>query len=175
MSLTAPAYSRLSPLNVRAEAATMAELVLRQLCHATADTSIPMSVYPNSGNSHDPRRSCPMQADNPPVAHPRRKLRPATRTAYARANLEAGAISREQAAVHLGVGCSTLEKLAACGEGPFCFRVGNLVRYPVSELEAWKRANDARQAHTQQNDGVSGTASQHSGLWGWPPSPCTQE
>ena len=81
----------------------MAELVLRQMRHATADTSIPMSVYPNSGNSHDPRRSCPVQADNPPVSHPRRKLRPATRAAYARANLEAGAISREQAAVHLGV------------------------------------------------------------------------
>jgi excisionase family DNA binding protein len=89
-----------------------------------------------------------MQADNPPVAHPRRKLRPVTRAAYACANLEAGAISREQAAVHLGVGCSTLEKLAARGEGPFCFGVGNLVRYPVDELDAWKRANDARQAHT---------------------------
>jgi excisionase family DNA binding protein len=40
----------------------------------------------------------------------------------------AEAISREQAAVYLGVGYSTLEKLAARGEGPFSFKVGNLVR-----------------------------------------------
>jgi excisionase family DNA binding protein len=116
-----------------------------------------------------------MYADNPLVAHPRKKLRPATRAAYARANLKAGAISREQAAVHLGVGYSTLEKLAARGDGPFCFRVGNLVRYPVDELEAWKRANDARQVHTQRNEGVSRIASQQSGLWGWLPYPRTQE
>ena len=38
-----------------------------------------------------------------------------------------------------------MEKLAARGEGPFCFRVGNLVRYPVDALEAWRLANDARQ------------------------------
>jgi len=31
-------------------------------------------------------------------------------------------------------------------------RVGNLVRYPIDELEAWKRANDARQPRTQGND-----------------------
>jgi excisionase family DNA binding protein len=116
-----------------------------------------------------------LQADIKPVAPLHKKLRPAKRAAQARANLDAGAISREQAAVHLGVGCSTLEKLAARGEGPFCFRVGNLVRYPVDLLDAWKRANDARQAHTQRNDGVSGIASQQSGLWGWLPSPCTQQ
>jgi excisionase family DNA binding protein len=116
-----------------------------------------------------------MQADKPPDAYSSKKLRPATSAASARANLKAGAISREQAAVHLGVGYSTLEKLAARGEGPLCFRVGDLVRYLLDELEAWKRANDARQAHTQRDDGVSGTASQHSGLWGWLPSPCTQE
>jgi excisionase family DNA binding protein len=87
-----------------------------------------------------------LQADTkPPVAHLHKKLRPAKRAAQARANHKAGAISREQAAVYLGVGYSTLEKLAARGEGPFCFKVGNLVRYPVDELEAWKRANDARQ------------------------------
>jgi excisionase family DNA binding protein len=86
------------------------------------------------------------QADTePPVTRLRKKLRPAKRAAQARANHKAGAISREQAAVYLGVGYSTLEKLAARGEGPFCFKVGNLVRYPVDELEAWKRANDARQ------------------------------
>jgi excisionase family DNA binding protein len=114
-----------------------------------------------------------MQADNPPVAHLHRKPRPATR-AHPRADPKAGAISREQAAVQLGVTCSTLEKLAARGEGPFCFRVGDLVRYPVDELEAWKRANDARQVHTQRNDAASGIPSQRSGLWGWLPSPCTQ-
>jgi excisionase family DNA binding protein len=81
----------------------------------------------------------------PPTAPLRKKPRPAERAAQARANNRAGAISREQAAVYLGVGYSTLEKLAARGEGPFCFRVGNLVRYPVAELEVWKRANDARQ------------------------------
>jgi excisionase family DNA binding protein len=84
-------------------------------------------------------------ATKPPVGHLRKRLRPAKRAAQARANNKAGAISREQAAVYLGVGYSTLEKLAARGEGPFCFKVGNLVRYPVDELEAWKRANDARQ------------------------------
>jgi excisionase family DNA binding protein len=95
-----------------------------------------------------------LQADTkPPVAHLHKKLPPAKRAAQARANHKAGAISREQAAVYLGVGYSTLEKLAARGEGPFCFRVGNLVRYPVDELEAWKRANDARQPPTQGNDG----------------------
>jgi len=95
-----------------------------------------------------------LQADTkPPFAHLHKKLRPAKRAAQARANHKAGAISREQAAVYLGVGYSTLEKLAARGEGPFCFRVGNLVRYPVDELEAWKRANDARQPPTQGNDG----------------------
>jgi excisionase family DNA binding protein len=95
-----------------------------------------------------------LQADTkPPVAQLHKKLRPAERAAQARANHKAGAISREQAAVYLGVGYSTLEKLAARGEGPFCFRVGNLVRYPVDELEAWKRANDARQPPTQGNDG----------------------
>jgi excisionase family DNA binding protein len=94
------------------------------------------------------------QADTePPVAHLHKKLRPAKRAAQARASHKAGAISREQAAVYLGVGYSTLEKLAARGEGPFCFRVGNLVRYPVDELEAWKRANDARQPPTEGNDG----------------------
>jgi excisionase family DNA binding protein len=134
------------------------------MLHATADTSIPMLVQLKSGNSHDLRRSCPMQADNPPDAYPSRTLRPAMRAASARANLKAGAISREQAAVYLGVGYSTFEKLAARGEGPFCFRVGDLVRYPVDELDAWKRANDARQVHTQRNEGVSGIASQHSGL-----------
>jgi excisionase family DNA binding protein len=93
------------------------------------------------------------QADiEPPVAHFHKKPRPATRAAHARANHKAGAISREQASVYLGVGYSTLEKLAARGEGPFCFRVGNVVRYPVDELEAWKRANDARQPPTQGND-----------------------
>jgi excisionase family DNA binding protein len=120
-------------------------------------------------------RSCPMQADDPPVAHLRKKLRRATRAAYARADTKAGATSREQAAVHLGVGCSTIEKLAARGEGPFCFRIGSLVRYPVDELEAWMRANDARQARAQSSDGPSGIASQQSGLWGWLPSPCIQE
>jgi excisionase family DNA binding protein len=94
------------------------------------------------------------QADTEsPAAGPHKKLRPAERAAQARANHKAGAISREQAAVYLGVGYSTLEKLAARGEGPFCFRVGNLVRYPVDELEAWKRANDARQPPAQGNDG----------------------
>ena len=93
------------------------------------------------------------QADTePPVAHLHKKLRPAKRAAQARANHKAGAISREQASVYLGVGYSTLEKLAARGEGPFCFRVGNLVRYPVDELEAWKRANDARQPPPEGND-----------------------
>jgi excisionase family DNA binding protein len=116
-----------------------------------------------------------MQANNRPSAHLRGKLRPATRAAYARADARAGAISREQAAVQLGVANSTLEKLAARGEGPFCFRVGDLVRYPVDELEAWKRANDARRVHTQKNEAASGIASQRSGLWGWLPSPCTQE
>jgi hypothetical protein len=43
-----------------------------------------------------------MQVDNPPVPSPRKKLRAAKRAAYARANLKAGTISREQAAVHLG-------------------------------------------------------------------------
>jgi excisionase family DNA binding protein len=109
-----------------------------------------------------------MQADDPQVAHPR-----ATRAAYARADTKAGAVTREQAAIHLGVSCSTPEKLASRGEGPFCFRVGNLVRYPLDELEAWKRANDARQVHTQRNDAASGTPSQQSGLWGWLPSPCS--
>lgn len=89
----------------------------------------------------------------PPVAHLRKKLRPARRSAQARANHKAGAISREQASVYLGVGYSTLEKLAARGEGPFCFRVGKLVRYPVDELEAWKRANDARLPPTDGNEG----------------------
>jgi excisionase family DNA binding protein len=93
-------------------------------------------------------------ASKPPVSRLRnrgtihrngKRLRPAKRAAQARANHKAGAISREQAAVYLGVGYSTLEKLAARGEGPFCFKVGNLVRYPVEELEPWKRANDARQ------------------------------
>jgi excisionase family DNA binding protein len=94
-----------------------------------------------------------LQADTkPPVTHLHKKLRPAKRAAQARANHKAGAISREQAAVYLGVGYSTLEKLAARGEGPFCFRVGNLVRYPADELEAWKRANDARQQPNQGND-----------------------
>jgi excisionase family DNA binding protein len=94
------------------------------------------------------------QADtDSPFAHPHRKQGPARRAAKARANHKAGAISREQASVYLGVGYSTLEKLAARGEGPFCFRVGNLVRYPVDELEAWKRANDARKQATQGNDG----------------------
>jgi excisionase family DNA binding protein len=94
------------------------------------------------------------QADTkPPVTHLRKKLRPAKRAAQARANHKAGAISRERASVYLGVGYSTLEKLAARGEGPFCFRVGNLVRYPLDELEAWKRANDARKPTTQGNDG----------------------
>jgi excisionase family DNA binding protein len=116
-----------------------------------------------------------MQADNPPSAHLYRKPRPATRAAYARADPKAGAISRKQAAVRLGVAYSTLEKLAARGEGPFCFCVGDLVRYPVDKLEAWKRANDARQVHTQRNDGASGIACQQSGLWGWLPSQCTQE
>ena len=116
-----------------------------------------------------------MQIENPPVAHPRKKVRPAKRAVYARADLKAGALSREQAAVHLGVGASTLEELAARGEGPFCLRVGDLVRYPVDELEAWKRSNDARQAHTQRNDVASGIASQQSGLWGWLRDPCTQE
>jgi excisionase family DNA binding protein len=91
-------------------------------------------------------------ATKPPVGHLRKRLRPAKRAAQARANHKAGAISREEAAVYLGVGYSTLEKLAARGEGPFCFRVGNLVRYPVDELEAWKRANDARQPPTKGND-----------------------
>lgn len=90
-----------------------------------------------------------MDADTtPPTASLRKKPRPAERAAQARANNRAGAISREQAAVYLGVGYSTLEKLAARGEGPFCFRVGTLVRYPVDALEAWKLANDARQAPT---------------------------
>jgi excisionase family DNA binding protein len=88
-----------------------------------------------------------------PDTKPPGKPRPAKRAAQARANHHAGAISREQAAVYLGVGYSTLEKLAARGEGPFCFRVGNLVRYPVDELEAWKQANDARRPPTQGNDG----------------------
>jgi excisionase family DNA binding protein len=92
-------------------------------------------------------------ATKPPVGHLRKRLRPAKRAAQARANHKAGAISREQAAIYLGVGYSTLEKLAARGEGPFCFRVGNLVRYPLAELEAWKRANDARQPPIQENDG----------------------
>jgi len=30
--------------------------------------------------------------------------------------------------------------------------VGNLVRYPVDELEAWKRANDARLPPIQRSD-----------------------
>jgi excisionase family DNA binding protein len=85
-----------------------------------------------------------------PAAH--RKARPAERAAEARANRKAGAISREEAAIYLGVGYSTLEKLAARGEGPFCFRVGSVIRYPVDELEAWKRANDARQSPAQGND-----------------------
>jgi excisionase family DNA binding protein len=94
------------------------------------------------------------QADTePPVAHLHKRRGPARRAAQARANHKAGAISREQASVYLGVGYSTLEKLAARGEGPFCFRVGNLVRYPVDELEEWKRANDARKQTTQGNDG----------------------
>jgi excisionase family DNA binding protein len=79
-------------------------------------------------------------ATKPPVGHLRKRLRPAKRAAQARANHKAGAISREQAAVYLGVGYSTLEKLAARGEVPFCFRIGNLVRYPIDESEAWKRA-----------------------------------
>jgi excisionase family DNA binding protein len=108
---------------------------------------------PRYGSSHDPGRSSTLQADTkPPVTHLHKKLRPAKRAAQARANHKAGALSREQAAVYLGVGYSTLEKLAARGEGPFCFRVGNLVRYPVDELEAWKRANDARQQPNQGND-----------------------
>jgi excisionase family DNA binding protein len=73
------------------------------------------------------------------------KPRADKRAAQARANHKAGAVSREQAAGHLGVGYSTLEKMAARGEGPFCFRVGSVIRYPVDELEAWKRANYARQ------------------------------
>ena len=94
-----------------------------------------------------------MQADTKPsVAHLHKRLRAAKSAAQARANHKAGAISREQAAVYLGVGYSTLEKLAARGEGPFCFRVGNLVRYPVDGLEAWKRANDARLPPIQGND-----------------------
>jgi hypothetical protein len=116
-----------------------------------------------------------MQADNPPVADLRAKLRPGTRAAYARADPKVAAVSREQAAFHLGVGHSTLETLAARDEGPSCFRVGDLVRYPIDELEVWKRGNDARQAHTERNDEVSGSASQHSALWGWLPCPCTQE
>jgi excisionase family DNA binding protein len=111
-----------------------------------------------------------MQADNPPVARLHRKPHAATR-AHPRAAPKAGAISRKQAATQLGVAASTLEKLAARGEGPFCFRVGDLVRYPVDELEAWKRANDARQAHTQRDDAASGIARQQSGLWGRLPSP----
>jgi hypothetical protein len=78
-----------------------------------------------------------LDADTKPTIIPlRKKPRPAERTAQTRANNRAGAISREQAA-----GYSTLEKLAARGEGPFCFRVGN----PVDALEAWTLANDARQ------------------------------
>jgi hypothetical protein len=46
-----------------------------------------------------------------------RKARPAERAAEARANRKVGAISREEAAVHLGVGYSTLEKMAARGGG----------------------------------------------------------
>jgi excisionase family DNA binding protein len=92
-----------------------------------------------------PGRQIAQPGTEPPVTRLRKKLRPAKRAAQARADHKAGAISREQAAVYLGVGYSTLEKLAARGEGPFCFKVGNLVRYPVDELEAWKRANDARQ------------------------------
>jgi excisionase family DNA binding protein len=158
-----------------AEAATMAEMVLggdvppdNQHRHPDAR----LAEFRKAATIH--ARVVPMQADNPP-AHLHRKLRPAARAAYTRGDPRAGAISREQAAVHLGVDYSTLEKLAAHGEGPFCFRIGNLIRYPVDELEAWKRANDARQAHTQRNDVASGIASQQSGLWGWLRYPCTQE
>jgi excisionase family DNA binding protein len=51
----------------------------------------------------------------PPSAPPRRANRKSRR-----------AISREEAATYLGVGYSTFEKMAARGEGPFCFRVGSV-------------------------------------------------
>ncbi len=80
--------------------------------------------------TRDGHWSTPLDAETKPTVIPlRKKPRPAERAAQARANKS----------------YSMLEKLAARGEGPFCFRVGNLVRYPVDALEVWRLANDARQ------------------------------
>jgi hypothetical protein len=75
-------------------------------------------------SSQDPRdaSSSERAATKPPIRPVHKKLRPAKRTAQARANHKAGAISCEQAPIYLGVGCSTLEKLAACRKGPFVNR-----------------------------------------------------
>jgi excisionase family DNA binding protein len=124
------------------------------MLHHTYDANAP------SKHQYPRRISIPPKATELSPCKPPPKRQPAAstpspapdkRAAQARAN-KAGAISREQAAVYWGVGYSTLEKKAARGEGPFCFRTGSLVRYPVAELEAWKRANDARQPSNQEGE-----------------------
>lgn len=42
-----------------------------------------------------------------------------------------------EAAAHLGLAASTLEKLRVYGDGPAYFKVGRSVRYRPSDLDEW--------------------------------------
>lgn len=49
-------------------------------------------------------------------------------------------LTTKQAAIHLNLSPRTLEKYRVTGEGPRFRRYGRVVRYPVADLQEWKKA-----------------------------------
>lgn len=62
-------------------------------------------------------------------------------------------IRTQQAAAHLGLSKSTLDKLRHFGGGPRYFKLGRAVVYSVSDLDRWMSERSRRQTWGQ-NDNV---------------------